>query len=434
MDIYHYMNKTFYDSCSKIDKSWRKRKRSIDTKLIVLFLMKIISGKNNHGYSYIINEIWAECAREKIPLPQHKPVSASSMYEARMKLPDDVIKTINKNIISVWEDKNHPKTWKGHRLFAIDGSKLNIPRGLLEDGYKIPKNTTRHYPYAMMSCLYDVLNSIIYDVDFVDHNSERVCAEKHLQSLDCDAVVIFDRGYFSYYLLNQVMKNDLNAVFRLQEGNRNKTIRDFSNSSANDLIVSYTPSEAVKSDLRKRKLLSEFPSITLRLIKHNDQNGEYILATTLVEKEHYEAKVFHNLYHQRWNIEELYKLSKSILCIEDFHSQSEKGVKQEIQAHILLLNITKISGNDIHHSDDNNVCMGSEGNKPKLNFKNCLFLVVRHLPLLIYGMKKHLKSFCCALSHGLAVMTQRVRPGRHYPRKSMRPRTRWNSFDAPARA
>ncbi|MCT8349851.1 transposase [Photorhabdus temperata] len=118
-----------------------------------------------------------------------------------MKLPDDAIKTINKNIVSVWEDNTHPETWKGHRLFAIDGSKLNIPRGLLENGYKTPKNTSRHYPYAMMSCLYDVLNSIIYDVDFVNHNNERACAEKHLQCLDSNAVVIFDRGYFSYYLL-----------------------------------------------------------------------------------------------------------------------------------------------------------------------------------------------------------------------------------------
>lgn len=57
MDIYHFLNKTFYDSCSKIDNSWQKRKRSIGTKLIVLFLMKIKSGENNHGYSYIINEI-----------------------------------------------------------------------------------------------------------------------------------------------------------------------------------------------------------------------------------------------------------------------------------------------------------------------------------------------------------------------------------------
>ncbi|OHV52780.1 hypothetical protein BB987_13790 [Photorhabdus temperata] len=45
MDLYQRLNKTFFNSCSTIDKSWQKIKRTIDTKLIVLFLMKIISGK-----------------------------------------------------------------------------------------------------------------------------------------------------------------------------------------------------------------------------------------------------------------------------------------------------------------------------------------------------------------------------------------------------
>ncbi|NJD86269.1 hypothetical protein EWM60_19035 [Candidatus Erwinia dacicola] len=105
---------------------------------------EIISEKNNHDhrYAHIINEIGAEYAREKIPLSQHEPCSALSICKARMKLLDDAIKTINRNIISVLEDENYPKTGKGHRLFAIDGSKLNIPRGLLEDRYKIPK--TQH--------------------------------------------------------------------------------------------------------------------------------------------------------------------------------------------------------------------------------------------------------------------------------------------------
>ncbi|RAP69569.1 hypothetical protein ACZ87_03640, partial [Candidatus Erwinia dacicola] len=37
---------------------------------------------------------------------------ASSICKARMKLPDDAIETINRNIISVWEDKNDPKIGK----------------------------------------------------------------------------------------------------------------------------------------------------------------------------------------------------------------------------------------------------------------------------------------------------------------------------------
>ncbi len=143
-----------------------------------------------------------------------------------------------------------------------------------------------------MHYIYNVLNLIIYNVDFINHNNERVCAEKHLQNLDCDAVVIFDRRYFSYCLLYQVMKNNLNAVFRVQKGDRNKTIRDFSNSSANDPVASYTLSEAVRSELGKRKLLLEFPSLTVRLIKYNNQNGKYILATTLIENSIMKRKYF----------------------------------------------------------------------------------------------------------------------------------------------
>lgn len=420
MDISYLISKTFSASCSKIDNSWRKRNRVIDTKLIVLFLMKIISGKDNHGYAYIINEIWDECIREKIPLPQYNPISASSMCEARVKLPDDSIKIINKDIISMWEENTLPATWKGHRLFAIDGSKLNVPRKLINDGYQITQKTSRHYPYAMMSCLYDVLNLIVYDIDFVSHNNERACAEKHLQNLDKEAVIIFDRGYFSYYLLYQVIRKNLNAVFRLQEGNRNETIRAFSESHSDDLIVTYTPSEAVKSDLRKRNLLSEFPPLSLRLIKHTDKNGEYILATTLTEQKYYETDDFHDLYHQRWNIEELYKLSKSILCIEDFHSPSEKGVKQELQTHILLLNLTRILENSLNHRNSDSI--NGKENGLKLNFKNCLFFVVKHLSLLMQGLiKRHLKSFYFLLHKSVDRMTQRVRPGRHYPRKSLRP-------------
>lgn len=221
-----------------------------------------------------------------------------------MKLPDDTIKIINKDIVSAWEDNFTPRTWKGHRLFAIDGSKLNVPRKLIHEGYWVPQRTSRHYPYAMMRCL--------YDIEFVEYNNELACTEKHFDCLNRDAVVIFDRGYFSYYMLHQVIKNNVNAIFRIQEGNRNKEIRDFSNSHYKDTTIIYTPSEAVKSDLRKRNRLFEFPSITLRLIKYHHEGTEYILATTLIEKNDYDYKVedFGDLYHQRWKVEELYKLSK----------------------------------------------------------------------------------------------------------------------------
>ncbi|ERT11071.1 hypothetical protein O185_21445 [Photorhabdus temperata J3] len=65
MDIFNSLNQSFFETCEKIDKLWQKRRRTIDTKMVVLFLMKIITGKNKHGYGYIINEIWDSCIREK---------------------------------------------------------------------------------------------------------------------------------------------------------------------------------------------------------------------------------------------------------------------------------------------------------------------------------------------------------------------------------
>ncbi|ETS32976.1 hypothetical protein BB987_13785 [Photorhabdus temperata] len=264
-----------------------------------------------------------------------------------MKLPDDAIKTINKDIVVVWEKNTLPTTWKGHRIFAIDGSKLNVPRKFINNGYRVTQRTSRHYPYAMMSCLYDVMNGLIYDIDLVEHNNERACALKHFSRLKNNDVIIFDRGYFSYYMLHQITNNDLNAVFRIQEGNRNKIIKKFSESAESDLIFEYTPSEAVKSDLRKRGLLSDFPSIKLRLIKFTNKNKQIIFATTLLEEDNYESESIYELYHERWSIEELYKISKSILCIEDFHSHNEYGVRQEIHAHVLLLNLARISEGDL---------------------------------------------------------------------------------------
>ena len=48
-----------------------------------------------------------------------------------------------------------------------------------------------------------------------------------------------------------------------------------------------------------------------------------------------------DLYHERWAIEELYKISKRIAQIEEFRAKTERGVKQEIYAHLLLINLSR---------------------------------------------------------------------------------------------
>ncbi|MBK3824343.1 hypothetical protein [Paraburkholderia aspalathi] len=82
--------------------------------------------------------------RDYVASHREDAVAASSLCEARQKLPETVFKTLNDELISLWHAHRDTPAWKGHRVFAIDGSKINAPRGLLEYGYKTPQETTRH--------------------------------------------------------------------------------------------------------------------------------------------------------------------------------------------------------------------------------------------------------------------------------------------------
>ncbi|WLI10770.1 MULTISPECIES: transposase [Pseudomonas] len=221
------VGKLFQRTCQSTDPEWQKRRRVIDTRLLVVFILKMVLSRNRQGYGSSLGALWESCTNKGITLPRTDAVAASSLCEARQKLPETVFKTLNDELISLWHAHRDTPTWKGHRVFAIDGSKINAPRGLLEYGYKTPRETTRHYPCAMVSGLYNLQEQLIYDFELVPHNDERRCVPEHLAKLEPGDLVIFDRGYFSYLILHQVLTSGQHAVFRLQQGTTNSQVPAF---------------------------------------------------------------------------------------------------------------------------------------------------------------------------------------------------------------
>jgi hypothetical protein len=49
---------TIGEVCDEFDLKWRKRKRTINTLLLVLFIFKLVFSKNKQGYKITINELW----------------------------------------------------------------------------------------------------------------------------------------------------------------------------------------------------------------------------------------------------------------------------------------------------------------------------------------------------------------------------------------
>lgn len=133
------VHELFEQVCTNTDKVWQKRKRVLNTKLLVVLILKMILSRNKQGYGSNLNALWESCCEKGIALPQINSVAASSLCEARQKLPENTFKQLSNKLIALWHQNHETPTWNGHRVFAVDGSKLNMPTGLLNYGYKYQK-------------------------------------------------------------------------------------------------------------------------------------------------------------------------------------------------------------------------------------------------------------------------------------------------------
>ena len=268
-----------------------------------------------------------------------------------MKLDEAAFTCINQRIIAAYEQKEQGQSYSrlGHRIFAVDGSKVNLPRSLLSSGYKLPSDNA-NYPQGLLSCLYQLKSKIPFDFDLVPHTDERSCAERHLAVLEKDDVVVYDRGYFSYNMLHQHYKSGIHAIFRLQESTY-AVIRDFFSSQQTDIIATIDPSSATRHEIMRKHPELFIVPLKMRLIKYQLGDDTFCLGTTLVDQNRYSnIKDFIDVYHERWGVEELYKVSKRIFIIEDFHAQNERGVKQEIFAHFAYVTMNWIFANQADDS------------------------------------------------------------------------------------
>ena len=56
----------------------------------------------------------------------------------------------------------------------------------------------------------------------------------------------------------------------------------------------------------------------LRLVKYTAGETVFVLGTTLLDRKTYPAQDLRDLYLGRWGIEELYKISKQLMTVQDF--------------------------------------------------------------------------------------------------------------------
>lgn len=413
----------------EFDQHWRKRKRTIDTLLLILFIFRLVFSKNKQGYATTIIELWAQCRMMDVPLPQAKPVAASAMATARRKLDETIFKILNTRIIRTYEPTLTEAQWQQHRVFAVDGTKMNVPRPLRAAGYRTPSDNA-HYPQGLVSCLYQLKGRIPYDFGLAAHGDERKMALSHLQAVRADDVVVYDRGYFSYVLLHAHHQRNIHAVFRLKK-NSYQVIDQFIASKETDQVVEIEPSVTRQKEIRLQHPDIVFTPLRLRLIKYVVAQTTYILGTTLMDAARYRTAAFADLYHARWGVEELYKISKVLIDVEDFHGQTERGVKQELYAHFVLITLNRIFATKVEQGFSEKDDLSAQDETAdrqrhfKVNMKNSLVTLARNLEALFIRQADLVKKTVNNIIESLSRCRQKQRPNRKYKRQSLKPIKKW---------
>ncbi len=408
--------------CHDFDSLWRKRKRLINTQLLVLFIFRLVFSKNKQGYGVTITELWDQCKLAGVDLPQKAPIAASAFCAARAKLDENIFKSLNSKIIESYDTPGCNAEWLGHRLFAVDGTKMNLPRPLMRNGYKF-SHEKAHYPFGLVSCLYQLRSKIPVDFDLQAATGERTYALTHLNKLAAGDIVVYDRGYFSYTMLYWHIKKGIHPIFRMPVQTYT-VIAEFIASEKHDDVVEISLTRERFTRLRKKDPGVDAKSLKIRLIKYRIGNELYALGTTLLDKEIHSADDLAKLYHERWDIEELFKMSKVLIEVQDFHGQSERGVKQELYAHFVIITLSRIFSNHI----ENVFNPGKDDNldrQTRVNMKNCLLTIARNLETLLIQQNMVLRKTLSNIVNSIMNCRQKMRPNRSYERRSKKPFSKW---------
>ncbi len=394
------------------DARWQKRRRVFDSLPVMLFALRLVAAPRGQGCRTTLCEIREQCAAAGVDLPQDEPPAASTACAAREKLDEGAFRRLHAEILATGPECPF---WKGRRILAVDGSKPTLPRELAARGFRVPDGA--HHPQGMAApCR--LRGRIPVDFDLFGHENERLAALTHLERAAEGDVIVHDRGCWSFAMALARRERGLDFVFRLKKGT-NPTFDAFDASGETERTVT-RDAPRDETALRGR-------SLRARLVRYVAGDTEYGLATSLTDGGRFGVRALSELCHGRRGIEEMHKSGKSVT--ERFHARSERGVRQEPCAAFVLLTLTRRFSSRCDGDPD--AGGGEDGlTAMRSNFRNGLRLVGKEIEALSLKQAGAVRNSVARIMTGLSRRLQRERPGRSCPRRSMRPRSKWQNRQA----
>lgn len=393
---------------SRMDESAFTRQRKLGFKSLIFSLM-----------SFTRPSVQTELDRFFKSLsdsPSFETISKSAFTQSRKKLRPEAFVELNRNQLDYFS-KHAPekKTWKNHRVVAIDGSLLNLPHTEEVRGvFGGVKNQHEEVISGRCSFAYDVCNELVLDAQIAPRRScEKELAVSHLAHLvPKHDILVFDRGYPCQWLMGLLNQKEFKFCFRLSTAWKKAHQLMESTDDIDWTLVRGSDREWGK--LKKYGLSKTLKG--LRLVSVSLDSGEKeVLVTNLTDRSIYSIEDLKSLYHFRWGVEESYKSFKKTLHIEHFTGRTPHAIMQDFHAKVFMLNMASMVRTQ---SINPTIQQGRyQANKTQVLAKMKDFLID-----LFYG--RNLKKKIMIMIELLKKRIEMIRPNRSFSRSSTSSRRR----------
>ena len=211
------------------------------------------------------------------------------------------------------------KRWHGKRLFAVDGTGQRLPyEKVIGEAFGTHMNQHGARPSMRLLLTHDVLNNVLYRVDFYNQNSSEIyTAYPNVEQLPRDGLYLYDRHYASFGLAYLHHRYGSDYVIRMPLDQSN-VVKEFVKSTDNERII--TLKLGVGRAHRSLRKLGLNPVLhtefRVRLLRVELDDGEVeVLMSSLTDRAKFPQPEFKWLYGKRWGVETTIYVLKSFLPV-----------------------------------------------------------------------------------------------------------------------
>ena len=295
---------------------------------------------------------------------EEMPATVSALVQQRNKLLPEALDYLFREFTNRCHD---PKTYKGYRLLAVDGSDLQFTANPNDPLSYFPGvNGQKPYSFLHLNALYDLSSNLYLDAVVqkrrAANENAALISMVDRSEIHEPVIITADRGYESYNTLEHISRKGWKYLIRVRESRGITSALSLPEGDFDvpvQIFLTRKQTNAVKALMKmypeKYRILpghvnfeflpkgsSDFYPLSFRVVRFQISDDSTETLITNLDKDSFPSDELKHLYHLRWGIETSFRQLKYTIGLSLFQSRKVEYITQEIFARLTMYNFCEL--------------------------------------------------------------------------------------------